>query len=271
MALVKLENISKIYSIEGKEIRALDNISFEIEKSSFISVVGRSGAGKTTLLRVINSLEKADQGIISFEKTERTGTVFQESRLIRTKTVEKNILLALKHEKDASVKQKRVDDVLKMLDLYSFRHAYPYQLSGGMAQRVSLGRALCREPELLLMDEPFGALDAITRETLQKELLDIYRKKGITIIFITHDVNEAIFLSSRILVMGEGRIADDVSVKDIKDENGEINASDFLELKKFLYNSIRIPAGGSPELNKASAVLKGSAEKTEFNAARNNE
>ena len=143
-----------------------------------------------------------------------------------------------------------------MLDLYPFRHAYPYQLSGGMAQRVSLGRALCREPELLLMDEPFGALDAITRETLQNELLDIYRKKGITIIFITHDVNEAIFLSSRILVMGDGRIADDVSVKDIKDENGEINASDFLELKKMLYNKIRVPSGRSSELAKLTAVLK---------------
>ncbi len=243
MALVELENVSKIYNIEGREIRALDNISFKIEKGSFVSVVGRSGAGKTTLLRVINSLEQADSGIITFEKTERTGTVFQEPRLIRTKTVEKNIMLALKHEKDEEVRQKRVDDVLKMLDLYQFRHAYPFQLSGGMAQRVSLGRALCREPELLLMDEPFGALDAITRETLQNELLDIYRKNGITIIFITHDVNEAIYLSSRIIVIGDGKITDDISVEDIKNESGDIEASDFIELKKDLYNSIRIPAG----------------------------
>ena len=243
MALVELENVSKIYNIEGREIRALDNISFKIEKGSFVSVVGRSGAGKTTLLRVINSLEQADSGIITFEKTERTGTVFQEPRLIRTKTVEKNIMLALKHEKDEEVRQKRVDDVLKMLDLYQFRHAYPFQLSGGMAQRVSLGRALCREPELLLMDEPFGALDAITRETLQNELLDIYRKNGITIIFITHDVNEAIYLSSRIIVIGDGKITDDISVEDIKNESGDIEASDFIELKKYLYNSIRIPAG----------------------------
>ena len=241
MELVRLENVSKIYSIEGREIRALDNISFSMEKGSFISVVGRSGAGKTTLLRVINSLEKADSGNISFEKTGRTGTVFQEPRLIRTKTVGKNIMLALKHEKDESVRMKRVGDVLKMLDLYQFRDAYPFQLSGGMAQRVSLGRALCRDPELLLMDEPFGALDAITRETLQNELLDIYRKKLITIIFITHDVNEAIHLSSRILVMGDGKVVDDISVKDIKDKNGEISASDFIELKKYLYNSIKIP------------------------------
>ena len=262
MALVELENISKIYNIEGKEIRAIDNISFSIEKGSFISVVGRSGAGKTTLLRVINSLEKADTGKIYFEKKERTGTVFQESRLIRTKTVEKNIMLALKHEKDISIKQKRVDDVLKMLDLYSFRHAYPYQLSGGMAQRVSLGRALCREPELLLMDEPFGALDAITRETLQKELLDIYRKKEITVIFITHDVNEAIYLSSRILVMGNGKITDDISVNDLKDERGDINASDFLSLKNFLYNAIRVPEGerigsSGPEIKDAAGLLSG--------------
>lgn len=236
MNLVTLENVSKTYFIEGREIKALDNISFSIKKGSFISVIGRSGAGKTTLLRIINSLEEADSGQLCFASVERTGTVFQESRLIRTKTVENNILLALKHEKNIEEKSRRVANVLKMLDLYAFRNAYPYQLSGGMAQRVSLGRALCREPELLLMDEPFGALDAITRENLQNELLDIYRKKGITIIFITHDVNEAIYLSSRILVMGEGRIIDDVPVEEHykKDDTG----ADFVKLKQYLYEVI---------------------------------
>ncbi len=239
MALVKLENVSRIYKIEEKEVRALDNISFSIKKGSFVSVVGKSGAGKTTLLRVINSLESADTGKIIFEKNERTGTVFQEPRLIRTKTVEKNIMLALKHEKNVSVKKERIKNVLTMLDLYPFRHAYPYQLSGGMAQRVSLGRALCREPDLLLMDEPFGALDAITRETLQNELLDIYKKKKITIIFITHDINEAIYLGSRILVMGDGKITDDISVESLKNSKGEISPADFAELKKSLYGAIR--------------------------------
>ena len=234
MNLVTLENVSKTYFIKGKEIKALDNVSFSIEKGSFISVIGRSGAGKTTLLRVINSLEEADAGQICFAAVERTGTVFQESRLIRTKTVENNIILALKHEKNMEEKTRRVGNVLKMLDLYPFRNAYPYQLSGGMAQRVSLGRALCREPELLLMDEPFGALDAITRENLQNELLDIYRNKGITIIFITHDVNEAIYLSSRILVMGGGKIIDDVPVNEHYKKDG----TDFIKLKQYLYEVI---------------------------------
>ncbi len=236
MAVVKFENVSKVYNLDNSVIRALDNISFEIERGSFVSVIGKSGAGKTTLLRVINKLEKEDSGRIVFESINRTGTVFQEPRLIRTKTVEKNLMLSLHHEKDEALREKRVENVLEMLDLSIYRNAYPYQLSGGMAQRVALGRALCREPELLLMDEPFGALDAITRGRLQRELIDIYRQKGITVVFITHDVNEAILLSSRILVMGSGRITDDVAVS-LSGEREE-TGMDFIELKQYLYRAI---------------------------------
>ena len=236
MAVVKFENVSKVYNLGNSVIRALDNISFEIERGSFVSVIGKSGAGKTTLLRVINKLEKEDSGRIVFESINRTGTVFQEPRLIRTKTVEKNLMLSLHHEKDEALREKRVENVLEMLDLSIYRNAYPYQLSGGMAQRVALGRALCREPELLLMDEPFGALDAITRGRLQRELIDIYRQKGITVVFITHDVNEAILLSSRILVMGSGRITDDVAV--LLSGEREETGIDFIELKQYLYRAI---------------------------------
>ncbi|MDX9800274.1 MAG: ABC transporter ATP-binding protein [Spirochaetia bacterium] len=236
MALLTLENVSKIYSIEGLPVMALDSVTLSIEYGSFVSVIGKSGAGKTTLLRIINQLEKPDKGTISYDRSVKTGTIFQEPRLIRTKTVEKNLQLALCREKNREEVKNLIDETLRMTGLTLFRKAYPFQLSGGMAQRVSLGRALCRKPELLLMDEPFGALDAITRKNLQGELRTIFRSSNITIIFITHDVTEAIMLSERILVMNNGQITDDIKVTLPKDRNE--NDKDFIELKKHLYESI---------------------------------
>ncbi|MCP5515118.1 MAG: ABC transporter ATP-binding protein [Spirochaetales bacterium] len=236
MPLVKLDNVSKIYSIENASVTALDNITLSIESGSFISVIGKSGAGKTTLLRIINRIEKPDTGTISYERSVKTGTIFQEPRLIRTKTVEKNLKLALCREKDNDEKKRLIDETLEMTGLEHFRKAYPFQLSGGMAQRVALGRALCRKPELLLMDEPFGSLDAITRKNLQQELTSIYRSRAITIIFITHDVTEAIMLSERILVMNKGRITDNIAV-DLPRERNE-NDRDFINIRKKLYELI---------------------------------
>lgn len=236
MTLLKLDNVSKIYNIDNSEVRALDSVNLSIECGSFVSIVGKSGAGKTTLLRVINRLEKPDAGTISYEKKVKTGTVFQEPRLIRTKTVEKNIMLALKGISDREAGKKAAENALELTGLTQFRKAYPFQLSGGMAQRVSLGRALCRNPELLLMDEPFGSLDAITRKKLQEELHSICAGNRITVIFVTHDVNEAIMLSSRILVMNRGQITDDIDV-DLPQERNE-NDSGFAGIKKYLYKSI---------------------------------
>ncbi len=236
MPLVKLDNVTKIYAIENASVTALDNVTLSIESGSFISVIGKSGAGKTTLLSIINRIEKPDTGSISYERPVKTGTIFQEPRLIRTKTVEKNLKLALCREKDKVEKKRLIDETLKMTGLELFRKAYPFQLSGGMAQRVSLGRALCRKPELLLMDEPFGSLDAITRKNLQQELTSIYRSRAITIIFITHDVTEAIMLSERILVMNKGRITDNIAV-DLPLERNE-NDRDFINIRKHLYELI---------------------------------
>lgn len=236
MALLELRSVSKIYSIEGSPVIALDSVNLSVESGSFVSVIGKSGAGKTTLLRVINKLEQPDTGTLVYERSVKTGTIFQEPRLIRTKTVEKNLQLALCREKNSEEKKRLIDETLRMTGLLPFRKAYPFQLSGGMAQRVSLGRALCREPELLLMDEPFGALDAITRKNLQEELSSIFYAKNITILFITHDVTEAIMLSGRILVMNNGRITDDVKIALPKERNE--NDTEFIEIKKHLYESI---------------------------------
>jgi len=237
MPLVRLSEVSKLYRLENSIIKALDKVSLDIDKGSFVSVIGKSGAGKTTLLRIINNLEAPDLGNVEFESVNRTGTVFQEPRLIRTKTVEKNILLALRHEKDYEVKKKLAKEAVEMVGLTDFINAYPFQLSGGMAQRVSLGRALCRKPELLLLDEPFGSLDAITRGRLQKELSMIYRCSSITVVFVTHDLTEAILLGSRILVMNDGKITDDIKINLNSDKRNEDDI-DFIKIKHRMFNSI---------------------------------
>ncbi|MFW5712230.1 MAG: ABC transporter ATP-binding protein [Spirochaetia bacterium] len=209
----RLKKLSKSFRVDGRYIRALDEVDLSINKGDFISVVGYSGCGKSTLLKTIIGLLKPDAGRLEFRgMAGRTSIVFQEPRLISSKSVEKNLLLALKHQKDTSVKEKVLDEVLGILGLTAFRNALPWQLSGGMAQRVALGRALCRQPELLLMDEPFGALDAFNRCRLQRELIQIYQQRGITILFVTHDISEAVLLGNRIIVMSAGKIVRDIEV-----------------------------------------------------------
>jgi len=209
----RLKNLSKSFHVDGRSINALNEIDLRIDKGDFISVVGYSGCGKSTLLKTIIGLIEPDDGHLEFGgMTGRTSIVFQEPRLIRSKSVEKNLLLALKHQKDPFVKEKALDEVLGILGLTAFRNALPWQLSGGMAQRVALGRALCRQPELLLMDEPFGALDAFNRSRLQRELLEIYQKRNVTILFVTHDISEAVLLGNKIIVMSAGKIVRNIEV-----------------------------------------------------------
>lgn len=191
----------------------MDQVDLNINKGDFISIVGYSGCGKSSLLKTIIGLLKPDAGQLEFcGMAGRASIVFQEPRLILSKSVEKNLGLALKHQKDPSVKKRVVDEVLGILGLTAFRNALPWQLSGGMAQRVALGRALSRQPELLLMDEPFGALDAFNRSRLQRELIQIYQKRNITILFVTHDISEAVLLGNRIIVMSAGKIIRDIEV-----------------------------------------------------------
>ncbi len=204
---LELQQVSKSFYLQSGTVQALQQINLSVEKGSFLSIVGYSGCGKTTLLNVILGLQPADSGQVLFHGMQgRTAIVFQEPRLISALSVEKNMALALKHEPDTATKQAKLDETLEMLGLTAFRKARPGQLSGGMAQRVALGRALCREPELLLMDEPFGSLDAFNRRRLQSELIDIYLKKRLTILFVTHDVSEAALLGSQVMVMDAGRV-----------------------------------------------------------------
>ena len=196
----------------------LSGITLDVADGEFLSVVGVSGCGKTTLLRIIGGLERASSGQVLVygepvvRASRKTGFVFQDHRLLPWLTVEGNIKLALDHntpDQDGIVRQN-----LELVKLQDFGDSYPRQLSGGMAQRVSIARALANRPRLLLLDEPFGALDAMTRIHMQQALREIWQKEKITMILITHDVEEAIYLGERVVVLSSrpGRIKQIVDI-----------------------------------------------------------
>ncbi len=211
---------------EQGSIKVLDNINLEIEKGQFVSIVGPSGCGKSTMLYLIAGLEKADKGQICINGKEITGSgsdrvvVFQEAGLFPWLTVLDNVTygLLLKKMPKKEAEQKAID-MLKMVHLGNYINSYPHQLSGGMKQRVSIARALVMEPDILLMDEPFAALDEQTRMVLHKELLDIWRKTKVTILFITHNIREAVLLSQKIVVFATrpGKIKATFISNDTKD------------------------------------------------------
>lgn len=222
-----IKDINKSFKNEKNEhVKVLENINIDVEKGNFVSIVGPSGCGKSTLLYVIAGLEKADEGSIqiSGRKVSNPGPdrviVFQEDGLFPWLTVLDNVTYGLKLKnmikKEA---EEKALDVLKMVHLSKYVHAYPHQLSGGMKQRVAIARALVMEPDILLMDEPFSALDEQTRMVLHKELLDIWRKTNVTIFFITHNIREAVLLSERVIVLATrpGKIKEVISVPSTKD------------------------------------------------------
>lgn len=210
-----IRHLSKHYEVEGAPLKVLSDISLRIEPGEFVSIVGTSGCGKSTLLRLVVGLEDEYQGEVLLDGRRIVGTsldrgiVFQEHRLFPWLTVEDNVALGLLNA-PMTEGQKRfaVRDHIALVGLKGFEKAWPHQLSGGMAQRVAIARALVNRPEILLLDEPFGALDAITRAHLQQELQRIWQAEGITTILVTHDVEEAVFLGDKVVVMAPrpGRI-----------------------------------------------------------------
>ena len=207
MSDISVSGITKQFVLKDRTITAVDNISLSIQDGDFITVVGPSGCGKSTLLHIIGGLLAPDAGSISFEKgTGRCGFVFQEPRLLNSCTVRQNLMLAMKHIKSNMEKEQLLAETLSFLELLEFIDAYPNQLSGGMAQRAAIGRALCRQPDVMLMDEPFSALDAFLRKKLQDELIHLYQDRHLTIVFVTHDVNEAVYLGRKVAIMNAGRI-----------------------------------------------------------------
>jgi len=203
-----LQNVSKQYEVKGVALPVLQDISLSITPGEFVSIVGASGCGKSTLLRLIIGLEEGYQGQILLDGQRIKGTslnrgiVFQEHRLFPWLNVRDNIGLGLLNA-DLTEGQKRmaVNEHIELVGLNGFETAYPHQLSGGMSQRVAIARALVNRPDILLLDEPFGALDALTRAHLQQELHRIWEQEGITMILVTHDVEEAVYLGDKVVVM----------------------------------------------------------------------
>ncbi len=220
MSGININNLYKTYSLHGRNVNALKSLNLTIDEGSFVTIVGQSGCGKTTLLRLICDLEQKSSGNIEFIYNEQVvskdeikiSIVFQEPRLMPWLTVEQNIAFSMHQEKDKKIVNEKVQACLIMLGLESFQHAYPYQISGGMSQRAALGRTICFDPDIILMDEPFGALDAFTRYNLQQELVQIFKANRKTIMFVTHDVTEAVILGQRVLVLDKGYLASDFEV-----------------------------------------------------------
>lgn len=205
-SIVTISNLGKSYINTSKQnIPALKDINLNVEKGDFLSFVGPSGCGKSTLLRIIANLEDYQAGSIDLENQSKAiGFVFQDSALLPWKSVYENILLPLeiKHGVNKQALEK-VEQLLKLVGLEKFKNALPKELSGGMKQRASIARSLSYDPEILLMDEPFGALDAMTRDTLNVELRKIWKESQKTILFVTHDIEEAVFLSTKVIVLSE--------------------------------------------------------------------
>jgi NitT/TauT family transport system ATP-binding protein/sulfonate transport system ATP-binding protein len=216
-----ISGLNKSYQIQDKALPVLENINLQVRPGEFVSIVGASGCGKSSLLRLIVGLEDDYQGQIQLDGQRVAGTslergiVFQDHRLFPWKTVEQNIALALKNVRlGRAEKAERVAEHIALVGLSGFEQAYPHQLSGGMAQRAAIARALITQPKVLLLDEPFGALDALTRVHLQHELQRIWVQQRSTMIMVTHDVEEALYLGDRVIVMDArpGRIRHEVTV-----------------------------------------------------------
>jgi NitT/TauT family transport system ATP-binding protein len=222
-----IDSIEKSFINDRKEnVKVLDGINLNVKKGSFVSIVGPSGCGKSTLLYLVAGLDKADSGeirvdgnLVSKPGPERV-VVFQEAGLFPWLTVLENVTYGLNLKKMPKEEAKnKALDVLKMVHLSRYVNSYPHELSGGMKQRVSIARALVMEPDILLMDEPFSALDEQTRMVLHKELLEIWRKTKVTIFFITHNIREAVLLSEEVVVFATrpGRIKEIIPVPTMKD------------------------------------------------------
>lgn len=206
--MLEARNICKSYDVDGRHVAALTDVSQVFDKGSFTTVVGRSGCGKTTLLRILAGLEQPTEGQLVRNSNDRvrTGVVFQEARLMPWLNVRGNVVFGLARRLDPAEIERRCRNVLDIVGLAAFANAMPGQLSGGMAQRVGIARALVIEPDLLLLDEPFAALDAFTRRSMQAELVAIWQIRRPTIIFVTHDVEEAVSLGESVLELERGRV-----------------------------------------------------------------
>lgn len=239
---ITVEHLTKKFSLPAGELEVLSEINLELEPGSFVSFVGASGCGKSTLVRMIAGLEKPTEGkiLVGGEEVKNpsveTGMVFQESRLFPWLTVYENVEFGIHKALSKKEKRQLVNQYIELVGLKGFEKALPKQLSGGMQQRVSLARTLINHPEVLILDEPFGALDALTRINMQNEVMRIWNTERTTMLLITHDIDEAIFLSDRIVILSNrpGIIKRDIPVS-IGRPRDRSNA-DFIRIRRDIYN-----------------------------------
>ena len=205
---VTIRDLSKSFSLGGRQLAVLRSLNLDIRSGECLVIVGASGSGKTTLLRILAGLERADAGAVAIDGTEIEGVgeqravIFQEPRLLPWLTVLGNVAFGLEVRGVAKAEaEKRAPFYIALVGLAEFSDAYPWQLSGGMAQRVGIARALTVQPEILLLDEPLGALDAMTKISMQEELARIWSEENVTMVVVTHDLEEAIYLADRVLIL----------------------------------------------------------------------
>ena len=264
-AAVHLGDVSQVFETKGGRMTALDDVSLTIKPGEFVSLIGPSGCGKSTLLRIVGDLIRPTSGDVQVNGKpahqarvgREYGMVFQAPVLFDWRTVEANVRLPLElMGMDRRKRDTRAREMLDLVELSSFTRHYPHQLSGGMQQRVAIARALALEPTLLLMDEPFGALDEMTRERLNSEVLRIWAQTGTTVIFVTHSIPEAVFLSTRVVVMSPrpGRITNVVEIDLPQPRNDLTRETErYFELVTEVRESLRGRRGSAAQVSGADA------------------
>ena len=263
-AKISVREVSKVFPLKDEQFVALDRVSLEIEDNEFVTVVGPSGCGKSTLMNILAGLETPSGGSAVVDGAEvqgpgpERGVIFQQYALFPWLTVRQNVEFGLRVGKvPAQVRRERADHFIRMVGLEQFADALPKMLSGGMKQRCAIARAYAVNPSILLMDEPFGALDALTRVTLQEQLLDTWSKEKRTVMFITHDVDEAVFLANRVVVMAArpGRIYDivDVDLPYPRTEDVRLSA-EFAQLRNRVWTSVYHQTAGTHAANASSST-----------------
>jgi NitT/TauT family transport system ATP-binding protein len=220
-ASLEVEGVSHAFDIDGRVLPVLDDVSFKVGAGEFVALLGPSGCGKSTLLRLVAGLEPPrsgtlrENGVLITTPFPSRVVVFQDPTLLPWRTVWNNVALGLEAQGILKSRRHRVDAAIDLVGLSAFKNAYPHQLSGGMAQRVALARALVNDPKILVLDEPLGKLDSLTRMAMQTELLSLWQRSGVTALLVTHDVEEAVFLANRVIVFSDrpARINADIGVE----------------------------------------------------------